>query len=458
MVGITEKGPLLPVPVYNMTDYERVYGIRQSYAITAYDSAKLFFDEGGYKLYVGRVVGPGAVIASVMIPDNVAANTLQAKAKGPGDYGNDLNVVIRATGQDATIPAGYFRVRVQTDAAVILEESPDLLDDASAIYWSQTMSQYVDLLDQASLLDPTPGTYPLASGVLDQGSIVDASWQLGIDRLVPDLGPGQVFAPGRTTDVAHVQIKTHCEASIYKRVGLLDGADTATAATLTTSAAGCRSRQTGLFAPWLNTAGLTAGSSRLVPPSAGIAGLMARNDGLGHSPNEAAAGQLGQFRSVLRLTQTYTDADRELMNNAGVNIIREMFGKRVVYGYRTTTNPTTDTNWLSLGNARLNMGISSLANAVGERFVFRQIDGERKLIAEFGGTLIGEVLLPYFKLGSLFGPTPEDAFACDVGPNVNTAITMADNQLNAVLTMKMSPFGEKITIEIVKKLLTEEFV
>lgn len=460
MVGVTERGPLLPVPVYNMTDYERVYGIRQSYAITAYDSAEFFFKEGGYKLYVGRVFGPAAVVASVNLIDNVAATTLVAKAKGPGDYGNDLNVVVRTNTQDATIPVGSWRARVQTDAAVILEESYDLLDDQAGLLWASTISNYIDFTDGASLLDPVANTYALTGGVLDQASIVDAQWQAGFDRFTKDMGPGQIFAPGRTTTAGYIQIANH--ALNNGRTGLFDGADTAVAATLTAvppaivDSSSRRSRYGGLFAPWIRVPGLAAGSVRVVPPSAMVAGVMARNDSEGLSPNEPSAGNNGIFRTALGVTQAWDDNTRQTLNNAGVNVIVDKYGQRKIYGYRTVADPINDNEWVNLANVRLQRAVYAIANAVGERFLFRQIDGQGRLQNEFNGALVGEVLMPFYLAGSLYGTTPDEAFSVNTGPSVNTPTTLAANELHAVITLRMSPFGEEIDIEIVKLMITEE--
>lgn len=460
MVGITERGPLVPVPVYNMTDYELIYGTRTATAITAYDSAEFFFKEGGYKLWVGRVVGPGAATATINIVDGAAAIVFVANAKGPGEYGNDLNVVVRTNVQDSAIPVGYYRLRIQTDAAVVLEESYDLIDDQAGLLWASTVSKYIDLVDGASANDPAAATYSLAGGILDAASITDTQWLAGFNRFVADMGPGQVFAPGRVTSAAHIQAANHALA--FNRTAILDGPDTPTSATLTALPAAVldsssrRSRFSGLFAPWLRVPGIVVGSQRLVPPSALVAGVMARNDSQGRSPNEPSAGQLGVFRTVLSVSQSWDDATRQTLNNAGVNVIRDTFGQRKVYGYRTVADPSSDSKWINLGNSRLHRAIGALAFAVGERFLFRQIDGEGRLINEFGAALIGEVCMPFFLAGSLYGATADEAFNVNVGPSINTPTTIAANELHAVITVRMSPFGEEVDIEIVKLLITEE--
>lgn len=465
MLAVVESGPSVLTAndvVTNMSDYEAKWAYtKRAYpnAITAYDSAETFFKEGGSRLYVGRSFGPSAVAASVAIVDSIPATCFTAFAKGPGDYGNDFNVVVRTHSEDATIPAGYYRLRVQTDAAVLLEESYDLVDKSAGELWAATVSKYIVLVDGVGVGDPVAGTYVLTGGSLDFGSIVDASWQLGLDRFTSDLGPGIVFAPGRTTSAGQIQIANHVLGK--NRAAFLDAVDTATIATLTAMPAALidsslrRSRYSGIFGPWLYIPGLTAGTLRKIPPSAAVAGLFARNVGAGLSPNEPAAGERGILNSVLDVTQVYSDTDRQTLNAAGVDVIRNVYGTRKVYGWRTTADPSADPRWINLGNSLLQRAISAEASAVGERFLFRQIDGQNKLLNEFGAALIGEVCMPFYLSGSLFGDTPDAAFKVDVGPSVNTPTTIANNEIHAVISLRMSPFGEEVDIEIVKFLVTE---
>ena len=63
--------------------------------------------------------------------------------------------------------------------------------------------------------------------------------------------------------------------------------------------------------------------------------------------------------------------------------------------------------------------------------------------------------LPLFLNGSLFGDTPDEAYKVDTGESVNTDATMSDDQLRAIVSVRMSPFGEEVNIEIVKYLITD---
>jgi hypothetical protein len=98
--------------------------------------------------------------------------------------------------------------------------------------------------------------------------------------------------------------------------------------------------------------------------------------------------------------------------------------------------------------------LTALGNAQAEAFVFAQLDGQRKKTNEFGGALKG-MLLPFWTDGSLFGDSPDEAFTVDVGPAVNTDATMAAGELHAKLGVRLSPFAERVYINIYKAAPTE---
>jgi len=298
----------------------------------------------------------------------------------------------------------------------------------------------------------------LATGADDIAGITNTQWQAAADSLSATLGPGIVFAPGATTDALHIIMANHALAR--GRGYFADGPNTSNTTTLINSSklnidsSGLRSRFSGLFVPWLVVPAL-GGVTKTIPPSPGVAGLFCRNVAGGLTANDPAAGDNGRLRMALDLTQNWTDAQRQQLNENGVNVIKDIFGVRKVYGWRTTADPVNDKKWINLGNSLLHRQIVALAGAVGERFVFRQIDGQGTLIGEFVGALVGEVCLPLYTAGSLFGRVPAEAFKVDGGPSVNTIATLADNQLRAVISVRMSPFSEMVNIEVVKYLVTE---
>jgi hypothetical protein len=271
-----------------------------------------------------------------------------------------------------------------------------------------------------------------------------------LDALTRAFGPGQIFVPGAAGILSTTHDALIAHAAENNRIALLDADPDSTATELsalaTTLAGDANARYAALFAPGAIVPGLTSADTRTVPYSALEAGIMSRN-AAAFTPNVPAAGVNGISRFATDLAATFTDAERQSLNDDGVDVARLVYGQVETYGYRTLA--PVDSGWANLGNARLNMEIVAKAEAVGERYMFAQIDGRGIRISQFGAELSG-MLVPYYDAGSLYGESAHDAFFVDVGPAVNTPATIANGELHAVLGVRMSPFAEFVVIEIVK--------
>jgi len=464
MVGVTEFGPTKPTTndlVQNMDEYTTKYapnGRTFAAGITMHDSAEEFFAQGGNRLFVGRVVGPASAAATVNLNDASAGVALVVTARSVGAFGNSIDVKVDINSTNPDIAAGKFRLTLLNENTnEILDASPDLTNASDAITWAS--DSIVKITAGVSTLIPAAGTFDLAGGADDSVGVVDASWQTALDNLGAALGPGILFAPGVTTGSLYNKLVQ--AALVGTRVAFLDGADTGTASTLITSIKTIvdstmkRSRFGGLFVPWLIVPGLTTGTVRKVPPSPAVAGKFAANMANGFSANQPAAGELGRLETVLDYAQTFSDTDLVNLNANGVNVIRDIYGVSKIYGWRTTADPVNDPRWIALSNSILHRQVAALCAQVGERFIFRQIDGQGHLIGEFGAALDGEVCMPMYLAGSFYGASPQEAYKVDTGPSVNTIQTIAANELHAVVSIRMAPFGEEVDIEIVKYLVTE---
>jgi len=430
-----------------LDQFVTVFGTRQSYSVL-YDAVETFFREGGNQCYIGRVVGPAATSGTKNLLDAGAAISLVVTANGPGAWSSGIKVGV-VTG----VASGTFQIQVTDANSVILEQSSDLGDQGSAVAWSR-YSSYIRIALGASANVPVAvAPSALSAGADDRAAITDTQWANALALFLPDLGPGQVSEPGRTSSTAYSQVKAHVEAS--NRVGILDLPDSPTIATLQTAASGITSRFTAAFAPWCVVPGLTTGTTRSVPPCAYIAGMLARNDpSLG--TNQPAAGNYGVAQYVIDLTQAdWSDANRTTLNNSNCNVIRRMLGGIRNYGWRSNVNAVSDANWVDFGNARFYMELSAELDQVGENFIFSQIDGQNgSVINAFHDSLTG-VMLDHFIAGELFGGAPYEAFRVDTGPGVNTLARLANNELHAVVTVKMAPFAEYVEIAVVKRMVTQ---
>lgn len=450
-VGVADRGPTdRAVLVRNMSDFERWYGGRLT---TSYlwDSLNAFFREGGSQARISRVVGAAAAADTVTLDDSGAADSLTVSSVGPGDTGLTVEVT-------AGTEAGTYRLVIAEDGAIV-ERSPNLVTVDDAVNWAATHSSYVIITAVGSNPPAVVAATPLAGGDADHDGITATEKATAIELHIGSYGAGQLLYPGETSVTTRVALLNHARAT--SRVALLDTANDPASATHTTDAEALRddagleidAEQYGaLFAPWVRAPGQILGTSIIVPPSAIVAGLIAHNDGLTGNTNVPAAGDHGILRFGTALAQpSWSDSAREALNDGGVNVIREVVNDLRLYGYRTLAQESA---WTSLASARTRMLLVRRAESIAEGFIFDQIDGRGRKTAEFGGALAGE-LQALWVAGALFGETADQAYVVDVGPTVNTPETIANQELRAVLGVRMSPFAELVHIEVVKVPVTE---
>jgi hypothetical protein len=377
VTGESEKGKSgTVIELRSMAQVIDKLGDRLAANPSAYDGIELFFAEGGSRVLFSREVGPSALRASVVLDDASAADTMKVWAKGEGSYGNSLNVQIVAG-----TAGGTFVVVITHDTLGELERSYDLADVTAAVLWSETTSKHVTITDDAtSALDPAVvSATSLSGGTDDRASITQTHVTAALAVFTAEYGPGQVVSGGRTTDEAHSAIITHCAA--HNRVARLDGEDTATAATIATTAAAGRTvaghESARMFAPWIKVRGLTSTTTRLVAPSFAAAACEARNDTAGISPNQAAAGETGILQSslVLGLSQDpYSEANRETLADAGVTVIRRIAdGSLRIYDLVTLADQLADAGASQAGTGRFAMALDARFAPIAEQHQFREI-------------------------------------------------------------------------------------
>lgn len=451
IAGLAERGSTTEaITVRNLAQFSERFGEFVSYG-TLYNAADVFFREGGSVLNVTRVVGPAAVKATVTIKNAGAENVLKVTARNAGEWGNNLKIkIIAGTGEK------YFYQILES--GTIKEESPELANNEAAVAWAKVNSKLITL-EELKNSKPAVAETALATGADDRASILDAHWEAAINNNFPkSMGPGQISMPGRTTEASYKAQLNH--ALERNRVALLDSADTATKATHIANAAigratGKAGGKGGLFANWYVVPGLATGTQRTVPPSCVEAGILGRMASEGYSPNKPGAGEkYGRSTYAIELSQVaWTEKEREELNNAGVNVAVMQGGDTITMGFRTMVDPATNPTWLLLSNARLYMEIAAKANVIAERYVFEEIDGKGIVFGKLQGELTG-MLLPYFP-GSLYGETFAEAVLVNTGPQVNTPQTISERQINAIIELRMNPFGERVTIYVSKVATTE---
>jgi hypothetical protein len=469
VTGLSQAGAVgVAIPITSMNDYANYLGARTTDAALLYDSLDEFFHDGGNLAYVSRIVGPAAASAAVTLKDQAsptAQNTLVITAAGAGSWGNNLTAVV-STGS----VSGSYILAIENNGTVAIT-SPNLFYPADAVTWFAQQPEYqalVTITNAGSTTaspnnNPANGSFALTGGSDDDADVSETQWTNALTVFNANLGNGQVSAPGHTTALGYVALLEH--AQTYNRVALCDVADNSVASSLVAQANGVKaaapdSSYGAMFAPWIiipgvqstNPSATSPVSTRTVPPSALAAALMAANDQT-NDANRPAAGPNGTSTYAIGVTETYNQANLGLLNSNGVDIVRNLASGITVYGYRSLA---VDPNWVYLNNVRFRMQVVETFDAIGEDFIFNEIDGQGHLISRFNSALSAQCLA-WYQNGSLFGATPTSSFVVNTGPQVNTNTTIAAGQLNAQVSLKMSTFGEFVFISVTKYLITTPF-
>lgn len=436
-----------PTHVYSMADVELLVGARAD-GQTLYDGLDGFFGEGGRHAVVGRVIGDTPVSATIPLFDAAGTtgtdDALHVTARTAGEWGNALNAEVIAGDQ-----AGEFRIVIthDTDDRVTVT-SPSLASRDEAVAWGETAPWITVALGDSDEDPRVQGPTSLASGDDDDGTIDDDSWAAAFATLPAELGPGRVAAFGRTTITGQTQLLEHARDT--NRRARLDVANTGTLGTVTAACLAVRAltgnlaRYGSVFTDWKKIPGIAGGTKRTVPMSAIQCGMEARY-GAVLTANDPVAGENGVCQYAIEIANERSADDRDAIYSAGGNPSAIIAGTIRTYGYRTAVSPVTDANWLAESNGCLIMEIKARLDSVLETFVLKKIDPKRVIFKTL-----------YSRLQAVLDDYPSDLATYTIDTeSVNTALTIADREINAAVDLAPVGFSEKVRLNLSKTLSTE---
>lgn len=344
--------------------------------------------------------------------------------------------------ESATVTAERFTVSVAVDGAVA-ETFPGLsLSPDHPRYFARD-----DVVNGASTLiivSPRAGNAPpvslaaapfyvAADKIGADKAPTTADFDAGLTRLEEVAEPAMVVCPDLVTFTDPLlqadlvgKVVSHCED--YRRFAIIDAPDAAEDTELlawrnTTLS----STYATVYAPHLRIVTIDPDSIdryTTVPPSGFVAGVFARTDrlrGVHKAPgNESVSGIVG-------LSQTYTQRRQDLLNPAGVNLIRAFPGRgTLLWGAR---NATDDGTWRYVNVRRLfNMIETSIERAT-QWVVFEPNIAQTWIRVKVS---VENFLDQQWRAGALAGTKPEQAFRVRVG--LGETMTEADIDLGLIIT------------------------
>jgi hypothetical protein len=269
-----------------------------------------------------------------------------------------------------------------------------------------------------------------------------------------DFGGGQVTAWSLTPAAAdYTALIAHAKAN--KRFALLDvKATDDTLSELTTTAGTFPTTDAGFaagFGPWPEIpapSGVTGGGTRTVPASSTVAALLARSDGLGN-PNRAPAGRDFPLQYATGLSgPVLSDADGTALRAVGLNPLREKFGLMTLDGFQTKIVSSPDDPFWQANCARGRMWLQWRSTDVGLAYEYKNIDGRGRL-ARALQTDLEALCKSLWDVDGLYGDSPSEAYAVEVGTAVNTAASIAYGELHASVEVRFSLHARLVVIELV---------
>lgn len=447
-LGETLRGPLVPYLVTSYGEYMRLFG--DIFAPDKYlpYAVKMFFDNGGRRCYITRIVGERADRATV----DVAGFTVTAT--GPGSTYNQVWVRIGpgTTLDKAGQPVG-FRLRVDywaneqdvpADAGAIgtgrlptiSEDFDDLtVDPASTSYYKKRVNDLNSSLIELTAADGVGLPNQEAASLLANGSdgdpVTAASYEvdnpdprqrtgLAALNLDPFRSVAIVYAPGVDYPTAQ-KVITHCEQNRFRFAVVDSLRNQFNASTLNPRNQVDDTQYGAFYYPWIWISDPRSGGRKLVPPGGAVCGIYALTDnnrGVFKAPaNETIAGAIDLECDVNQATQ-------DVLNPSGVDVIRRFPGRGIrVWGARTLSS---DPLWKYVNVRRLFIFLEASIYNSTQWVVFEPND--TRLWARVKQTVV-LFLRTQWREGALLGAKEEEAFSVAVGRETMTEDDILNGRL-----------------------------
>jgi uncharacterized protein len=404
MVGETERGPELPKLVTSWQDFVGWYGTWVDYLDAQYPNKFMpyavrgFFDNGGQRLFVARVTGPGSLPSRATLS---GSGDTTVEANGRGEWGNNIRLIaskasLAEIAKDGSPVKEWFRIRVLYYRDPIADDMPDPTDIAEL---SNVKRKEPDVFEDFDNLSAIPSDSNFALTVINSGSklikIVDCQGKpddigfkegkmeggktvhatpveyLDADQLDPEKAQG-LNGLAQIRDISIIGIPDEVVGGMEDLTGkVIDLCEKLRDRFAIVSAKAQQGnvakilppRDTtyaGFYYPFIRvTAPHTPEGHILVPPTGHLAGIFARTDvdrGVHKAPaNEVVRGMITRDLNPNKKPLEYTlnKQNHDILNPKGVNVIRDFRPDRRdirIWGARTMSS---DAMWKYVNVRRL---------------------------------------------------------------------------------------------------------
>lgn len=388
-----------------------------------YSGAKVFLDNGTRQFE--------AVVASV---DPAARRIQFSQPLDLGGAGQFIELAANPSDRRAFVRTAEITLEVYENGVLSevfdgLSWNTDTSTDAYRRYFVERINDDEAGSNLIEITQPgNPGFAQVNQPVTPNGLVMsllngsNGSNLTAVDLIGADNGPGNrtgiealnerddisiVAVPGVTDESVQSALLTHCELNKY-RIAVLDGEKGSNSVSdIQAHRNNYDSKYGAYYAPWLKSLDLTTGRTVLVPPSGHVMGIYARSDA-NVGVHKAPANEV--VRNISDLEFSFTAGEQDILNPAGVNLIRELTPRGIrVWGARTMTS---DQEWKYVNVRRLFIFLEHSIDKGTQWVVFEP--NNESLWARVVET-ITSFLTGVWKTGALMGTTADQAFfvRCD---------------------------------------------
>jgi hypothetical protein len=449
VAGLTATGPQgKSVTVDSIAKYVAVFGDRTAATSNLYDTARMFFEEGGSELVVSRVFGPAPVRGSLTLKDSADVNTVKVTAADPGDYSADFTVEVANSGSTFTVIIKRGGTVITTYSA--LTSPADLVQRAAT-------NPYVTVTSLGSVT-AAPGDNPktltataLSAGTDNRDAATVTDVIAALDAGTGAEG-GAVAAPGYPADVIGSLLADH--AARTGKIALLAMPVSATkeeaVAAAVALAADGNGAYAGIFYPSLIIP--DGGGTRTITPEGYVAAVRAR----AHTDTgfwQVPAGDRAETRWVIGATEQIDGPANNTLADSLVNGIVTTGSKVRLYGWQSLALDRENLGMLTARDALNNLTLA--IKEVLEPFVFSTNDGKGHLRSYIDSAVTG-VLDPIAKADGFYarvtpgGTVIDPGYDVRVDTSLNPLTAAAENKVVVAVGVRLSPTAQLIQVEIIK--------